>query len=188
MAEMIVVDWQTLQSFTQQIFHAAGMPEEDAATEAKVLVWANLRGVDSHGVLRVIQYLRSIKAGGMNPTPDIRLEVDTPAATLIEADHAFGPVVTTMAMNKTIEKAKAVGVGWTTIRNTTHQGAMAYYALMAAEAGLAGIAIVCNPPNMAPFGAKAPGVHNSPIAMPCPAKITSPSAWTWPPAWPPEAR
>jgi len=83
-------------------------------------------------------------------------------------------VVTVLAMRKLIEKARKVGIGWAVIRNTLHQGAMGYYALMAANEGMAGIAIVCNPPNMAPYGARAAGVHNSPIAICVPGKRHKP--------------
>src|SRR5205823_12861156 len=79
-------------------------------------------------------------------------------------------VVTTFAMERVMQKATAVGIGWGFLRNNTHQGAMAYYPLMAAEADMAGIAIVCSPPNMAPFGARAAGVHNSPISIAVPAE------------------
>ena len=163
-----IVDWKALQAFTTEVFTEAGMPPSDAAIEAEVLVWANLRGVDSHGVLRIPSYLSSIERGGMNPTPEIQVVKDTPALSLIEADWAFGPVVTTFAMERAIAKAEAVGIGWMSIRNTTHQGAMGYYTLMAAEAGYAGIAVVCNPPNMVPYGATARGVHNSPISIAVP--------------------
>ncbi|MBC7236360.1 MAG: Ldh family oxidoreductase [Chloroflexi bacterium] len=165
----IRIDRKPLQEFTQKIFERAGMSPQDAAIEAEVLVWANLRGVDSHGVLRIPSYLASVERGGMNPKANYRVEKETPAVLYIEGDHAFGPVVTVWAMDKTIAKAKEVGVCWTLIRNTTHQGAMAYYSLMAAKKDMAGIAIVCSPPNMAPFGAKAPGVHNSPISIAVPA-------------------
>lgn len=170
----IVVDRTTLQTLTAQIFTAAGMPPEDAAIEAEVLVWANLRGVDSHGVLRIPSYVSSIENGGMNPRPNIQVVKDTPAMSLIDADWAFGPVVTTFAMKRAIAKAQDVGIGWMLIRNTTHQGAMAYYTLMAAEEGLAGIAVVCNPPNMAPYGARAAGLHNSPISLAVPAQDRRP--------------
>jgi ureidoglycolate dehydrogenase (NAD+) len=73
-----------------------------------------------------------------------------------------------------MEKAKEVGIGWGLIRNTTHQGAMGYYPLMAAKEDMAGIAIVCSPPNMAPFGARAAGLHNSPIAIAVPARKRRP--------------
>ena len=168
------VDWKALREFTKAVFVEIGMPPEDAQIEAEVLVWANLRGIDSHGVLRIPSYLASVKAGGMNPTPDIRIEKETPAMLLIEGDHAFGPVVTTFAVERVLQKAKAVGIGWALIRNTTHQGAMGYYSLMAARAGMAGIAIVCNPPNMAPYGAKRAGVHNSPITIAVPGKSRRP--------------
>jgi LDH2 family malate/lactate/ureidoglycolate dehydrogenase len=69
-----------------------------------------------------------------------------------------------------VAKAKKVGICWALIRNLTHQGALGYYSQMMAERGMAGIVFVSNPPNMAPFGAKAPGVHNSPIAISVPAK------------------
>ncbi len=164
----IRVEGNRLQSFTAAVFERAGLPVEDAGIEAEVLVWANLRGVDSHGVQRVAGYVRSVEAGHYNPRPDIRIERETPATMLIEADRAFGPVVTTYAMKQAIGKARSAGIGWVLIRNTTHQGAMAYYAQMAAKENMAGIASVCNPPNMAPPGARAPGVHNSPIAIAVP--------------------
>jgi len=161
---------EALERFTAVLFERIGLPPADAATEAHVLVWANLRGIDSHGVLRVPQYMASVAAGGMNPKAQYRIERETAATLLIEGDHAFGPVVTTFAMERAIAKARQAGIGWAVIRNTTHQGAMGYYALMAAAADMAGLAIVCNPPNMAPTGARAAGVHNSPIAIAVPGK------------------
>ncbi|RMF85955.1 MAG: Ldh family oxidoreductase [Nitrospinota bacterium] len=163
------VPWEPLKAFTQQVFQQAGVPPRDAETEAEVLIWANLRGVDSHGVLRIPWYIELIDAGQMNPRPHIQVVKETPATLLIDADYALGPVVTTFAMQRVMEKARATGIGWGLIRNTTHQGAMGYYALMAAQADMAGLAIVCSPPNMAPYGAKAAGVHNSPIAIAVPA-------------------
>ena len=175
------VAWEPLKTFTQEVFIKVGMPPEDAKIEAEVLVWANLRGVDSHGVLRIPWYVELVDAGQMNPKPNIKILKETVATILIDADRAFGPVVTTFAMNRVMEKAKQVGIGWGLIRNLTHQGAMGYYSLMAAESDMAGIALVCSPPNMAPYGAKAAGVvvhevtterseHNSPISIAVPAK------------------
>ena len=168
------VAWEPLQAFTKEVFTKVGLPPEDAAIEAEVLVWANLRGVDSHGVLRVHWYVELVDKGQMNPRPKIQVLKETPATVLIDADHAFGPVVTTVAMRRVVEKAKAVGIGWGLIKNTTHQGAMGYYSLMAAREGMAGLAIVCSPPNMAPHGAKAAGVHNSPITIAVPGNRHQP--------------
>ncbi|MEW6750979.1 MAG: Ldh family oxidoreductase [Candidatus Latescibacterota bacterium] len=164
------VEWQALQRFTAGVFERLGMPAADAALEAEVLVWANLRGVDSHGVQRVAEYTRRVDDGGMNPRPEIRIVRETPAALLIEANHAFGPVVTVFAVGQVVARARALGVAWALIRNTTHQGAIGYYTERIARQGLAGIAVVCNPPNMAPPGARAPGVHNSPISIAVPGQ------------------
>lgn len=164
------VAWEPLKAFTREVFIKAGLTPEDADIEAEVLVWANLRGVDSHGVLRIPWYVEYVETGDMNPRPKVQTLNETPATLFLDADRAFGPVVTTFAMNRAIEKAGRVGIGWCVIRNTTHQGAMGYYALMAARKDMAGIAIVCGPPNMAPFGAKAIGVHNSPISIAVPGK------------------
>jgi LDH2 family malate/lactate/ureidoglycolate dehydrogenase len=166
----IRIDAEALRAFTTEVFIQAGMPPADAAIEAEVLVWANLRGVDSHGVLRIPWYLDNVSKGWMNPRPTIQVLKETPAVLFLDADRAFGPVVTVMAMKQVIAKARAVGIGWALLRNVTHQGAIGYYALMAAQEDMAGIAIVCSPPNMAPYGAKAAGVHNSPIAIAAPAQ------------------
>ena len=162
------VDGKDLQDFTTRVFVGLGMPEEDAALEAEVLVWANLRGVDSHGVQRIAEYSRQVDAGNMNPQPEIQVLEETPAIVYIEGDRAFGPVVTVLAVDKIVSKAREVGIGWALIRNTTHQGAMGYYAERIAQQRMAGIAVVCNPPNMAPPGARAAGTHNSPIAIAVP--------------------
>jgi ureidoglycolate dehydrogenase (NAD+) len=168
------VAWEELRAFTREVFIRAGVPAEDADIEAEVIVWANLRGVDSHGVLRIPWYLEFIDKGVMKTRPNIQVLKETPATLVIDADHGLGLVVTTWAMRRVMAKASEVGIGWGFIQNTTHQGAMGYYPLMAAQAGMAGLAFVCSPPNMAPYGARAAGVHNSPIAFCVPGKNRRP--------------
>lgn len=172
--EEILVLWEQLKEFTKEVFTRAGLPSNDAETVADVLVWANLRGVDSHGVLRIAEYLRNVDIGFMNPNPNIQILNETPAVLFIEADHAFGPVVTTFAMDRVIEKARNVGIGWALIRNTTHQGAMGYYVLAAVQQGMAGIASVASPPTMAYYGSRAKGLSPAPIAIAVPAKRHKP--------------
>ena len=164
---MKIVAWESLKEFTKEVFTRAGMPPEDAEAEAGALIWANLRAVDSHGVLRIPWYLNNIETGVMNPTPKIQIIKETPATILLDADRALGPVVTIKVVDMVTEKAKKVGIGWALIRNLTHQGALGYYSQMIAEMGMAGIVFVCSAPIMAPFGAKAPGVHNSPQPDSC---------------------
>ena len=169
MSKDIRISAADLNSFTKEVFISVGLPPEDAEIEAELLVWANLRGIDSHGVLRIPFYIDAVEKGLMNPDPNIEVLNETSATVMYEADRAFGPVVTTKVMKHVISKAKDSGICWGLIKDTTHQGAMAYYSLMAAEASMAGIAIVCSPPNMAIHGSKSPGAHNSPISIAVPA-------------------
>ncbi len=155
----------SLWTFTRDLFVRLGMNDEDAGIEADVLLWANVRGIDSHGVQLVSMYIDNVEKEVMNPRPSVEVVNETSATMLVEADRSFGPPVTVFTMNRLMEKAREAGIGWGLIRNLTHQGAMGYYVEMAAAQNMAGIAIVTNPPNMAPTGARAAGVHNSPLAI-----------------------
>src|SRR5512134_553661 len=109
------VKWQALKAFTKDVFVKVGWPPAEAEVSADVLVWANLRGVDSHGVLRIPWYVELVDKGHMKTRPNIKITTETPATLLVEADLAFGPVVTAMVMNRVIQKAKEVGIGWALI-------------------------------------------------------------------------
>jgi len=169
-SEVSIVSSEALTGFIKEVFVRAGVPAEDAATQAKVFTWANLRGVDSHGVTMLPIYIERIDAGVVKPKPNIRILNETPATLLIDADCALGTVVTTFAMERAIEKAKQSGIGWALISNHNHQGAMGYYPLMAAERDMAGITWACSLANMVPYGGKSAGVANNPIAISVPAK------------------
>ena len=172
--DTIRIQAEPLKKFATEILTAAGMPPDDAENEAEVLVWSNLRGVDSHGVMGISRYMKNIDSGLMNPKPEIKVINETPATIFVEADHAFGAVVTTFAMERVIEKAKKLGIGWGLIRNNTHQGAMGYYAWMAAQQSLVGVAAVASGPIVAPFGSRAAGVSNNPIAFSLPTASHKP--------------
>lgn len=160
---------ESLQNFVRDVLGQIGMPQADAEIEAEVLLWANLRGMDSHGVQQIPFYVREVDGGYMNPRPDIRVLNETPATMTIEGELAFGAVVTTFAMNRVMEKAREVGIGWAVIRNTAHQGAMGYYSLMAVKNDMAGLNFTCTPPAMVPHGARVAGVDNSPVSIAVPA-------------------
>ena len=85
----LVLPWQDLHDFAKRVFVRVGLPEQDAVTEADTLLWANLRGVDSHGVVRISWYVENTHNGIMNPTPDIRVTVETPAIALIVCTLRF---------------------------------------------------------------------------------------------------
>ena len=166
----LLVQWQDLHDFIRRLFVGIGMPEDHAVQEADALMWANLRGVDSHGVARVPWYIENTKTDVMNANPSIEVKVDTPAIALIEADRAFGPIVTNMAADMAVEKARAVGIGWVLIRNHTHQGAMGPYVQRVSKQDMAGLMFACARPNMVPYGARVAGLNNSPFSLSVPAK------------------
>ena len=95
--------------------------------------WANLRGVESHGIFRVPSYVAAIRAGEINPHPHIRAVHTAGAASIVEADRAAGAIAMTFAMENAVSLARDHAVGWVLLRNTTHTGPMGYYARAAAD-------------------------------------------------------
>ncbi len=159
---------EALRRFARQVFVRAALSEAHAGLVADVLVWANLRGVDTHGVARIPRYVDLIHAGDMNPQPAIAVHTETVASVLIDADRAPGPVAMTAAMTAAVDKARAAGIGLALVRRTTHTAALGYYTLAAAHEGMAGIALSASWPNMAYHGARAAGVSTSPISIAVP--------------------
>lgn len=168
-ADGVVVSGPELTEFSAAIFRSAGMSPDYAAAQADILVWANLHGHDSHGVLRIPWYIDLIDRGDMVVDAKPEVVSETPATALIEAHGAPGPVGTLAGVDMAIRKAREVGASWITVRNVTHNGALAYYTNRIAALNLIGVTTVSSPPNMAPYGAKAAGVHNSPISIGIPA-------------------
>ena len=157
-----------LKRFATDVFARAGMPKADAAVVAEVLVWANLRGVDTHGVMRVPRYVDLIETGDMNPKPAMAVRTETAASVLIEADRAAGPVAMTRATAEALRKARDAGVGLALVRATTHTAALGYYTLAAAREGMAAIALTASWPNVVYHGTRAAGVSTSPISIAVP--------------------
>jgi LDH2 family malate/lactate/ureidoglycolate dehydrogenase len=157
-----------LRRFTSDVFVRAGMRQADAAVVAEVLVWADLRGVDTHGVSRIPMYLRLIDDGDLNLTPSIKVRTETPASILVDADRAAGPIAMTTATNAAVRKARDAGVGLGLVRATTHTAALGYYTLMAAQEGMAAVALAASVPFMAYHGTRAPGVSTNPISIAVP--------------------
>ena len=167
-AASAIVTADALRRFTPEVFVRAGMPGGDAAVVAEVLVWADLRGVDTHGVSRIPMYLRLIDDGDLNLTPSIKIRTETPASILVDADRAAGPIAMTKAMNAAVRLARDAGVGLGLVRATTHTAALGYYTLMAAEHGMAALALAASTPFMAYHGTRAPGVSTNPISIAVP--------------------
>jgi ureidoglycolate dehydrogenase (NAD+) len=161
---------ERLERWVSKIFVAEGLSEEHAQTVAKVLVWADLRGMDTHGVLRVPSYVGFIRAGDVNPRPAMTTRNEAAACVLLEADRAPGPVAMTRATGLAIEKARQAGAGICLVRGTTHTAALGYYTHMAANGGMAAIAFSSSGANMAYHGARAAGVSTGPLALAVPGE------------------
>ncbi len=158
-----------LRALATQVLAAAGLSDEHAEIVAGAFLWANLRGVDSHGVARLPRYLELFEKGEANAHPSVVTTRVRDAAILVEADRAPGPLALTLAMREAIAVARQTGVAWASVRGTVHTGAIGYYTSMAAAEGMAGIGIVAGVPNMAYEGARGAAVATSPLAIALPA-------------------
>src|SRR5260370_4098565 len=163
-----VISNADLQCFASALFQAAGVAPPMADEWAKSLVWANLRGVDSHGVLRIPGYIERLKTKAINPAPDMRVEQRSGAIAILEADRAPGAVAMAMAMDEAIARAREVHVGWCAARNITHAGAVGYFALQAANAGMAWLVIAACGTTMPPPPAHSPRPPTIPPPSPFP--------------------
>jgi ureidoglycolate dehydrogenase (NAD+) len=171
---MPAVTAEVLTRFTTDIFVRAGMSDAHAAIVADALVWADLRGMDSHGVVRTPSYVEWTRRGDINATPRLVVETETAAVVVMDADRAAGPVAMTAAMTHAVSKARDAGVGLVLVRATTHTAALGYYTLIAAREGLAGIALAASTPLMAYHGARAAGVSTTPISIAMPGGADGP--------------
>ena len=162
------IDAQRLERWTAQVFIKEGLSQEHARTVASVLVWANLRGMDTHGVMRVPRYVELIRTGDLNARPAMSTRNETPAAVVLEADRAAGPVAMMRGLDLALQKAKSAGIGFCLVRATTHTAALGYYTHRAVQAGMAAIAFSASSPIMAYHGARAAGVSTAPLAMAVP--------------------
>lgn len=169
-----VVPAGRLRTFVAGLFEKTGTSAAHAATLAEVLVWANLRGVDSHGVSRAPRYLELLASGEANPQPAMEVESTTPAAATLSADRAPGPVALTAAAHEAVDRARTYGVAAVGVRRTVHTGAIGYYTSRIAAEGLIGIAFVAGMPNMGYTGAKGPAVATSPLSVAVPTGEATP--------------
>ncbi|MGW1818608.1 Ldh family oxidoreductase [Streptomyces sp. NPDC002125] len=163
-----------LLDFAAALLEKGGLGAEDARTTADVFVWAAQRGVDSHGTARVPAYLDLLAKGVANARPEITVESTTPAAAVLDADRAPGPVALTAAAKEAVSRARTNGIATVGVRRTVHTGAIGYYVSKIAEAGLVGIGFVSGMPNMGYTGVKGAAVATAPLAVAVPARSHAP--------------
>ncbi len=160
---------ENLKSFCVQVFQKMDIPEEDARITADVLVAADLRGVDSHGVARLRRYVNGLRDGIMRPHPNAQVVTETPATALVDARAGLGQPVAYRAMERAIQKALDVGAGFVTVRNSNHFGIAGYYAMMALELNCIGISMTNAFPLVVPTFGRDAIVGTNPIAVAAPA-------------------
>ena len=149
---------------------AAGLPREDATKCAELMGEADLTGADAHGVFRLPQYVRRLKAGGFNPKPGITVQRSAPATALVDGDNAMGHLVMSRAAETAISIAREMGVSWVGVRRSNHAGPAGLYAEMPAAQGMIGIyAAVANANHMAVWGGADPLLGTNPLAIGVPS-------------------
>jgi uncharacterized oxidoreductase len=167
---MPTIDAARLESRATRIFAAMGAPADDAAWIAALLVRANLRGHDSHGVIRIPQYWESVKRKEVDPTSPVTVTLDTPTVVRLDGGRGFGQVVARRGMEMAIARARAGGLSAVSMSHTSHVGRLSDYAEMAAAANLVGLvwANCVHGLNVAPWGGAARRLGTNPHAVAIP--------------------
>jgi LDH2 family malate/lactate/ureidoglycolate dehydrogenase len=159
-----------LEAFVARTLAAVGLPAPDAEQVARLIILADLRGSDGHGIFRLPQYVRRIRAGGTNVQPNIRAVQETVATALVDGDNGMGHLVMQFAAQVAIRKAERVGVSWVGVRQSNHAGPAALYAMMPLERDMIGIYIAVGSANhMPPWGGMELLLSTNPIAFAIPA-------------------
>jgi len=159
----------TLKNFCINVFQDIGCSSSDAQLATDVLVAADLRGVDSHGVARLTGYVRLWEKGRLNASPKINITHETPSTAVIDGDRGLGLVVAPKAMEIAIEKAKNVGTGWVAIRNSNHFGIAGYHSMLALKHDMIGMSMTNASPLVAPTFSKEKLLGTNPISVAVPA-------------------
>ena len=170
----ITVDVDNLTAFTAAALRAVGMGATDAAAGADVLVRTSIRGVESHGVSYLHQYIKQLQEGGANPVATPKAIFDGGAVAVVDADAGLGPSTAARVTSATIERARRHGIAMTSVRNANHFGAAGHYGLMCAEAGCVGLVMSNTPPIMAVTGARTRSIGNSPLSFGAPRTAAAP--------------
>jgi L-2-hydroxycarboxylate dehydrogenase (NAD+) len=171
----IPIGFERLRAFIAAAFERLGLPAADALAVATLMAEADLQGSDGHGVIRLPQYARRIKAGGVNPHPDIRVVQERAGMALIHGDNGMGHLVMQRAAHLAIEKARATGVAWVGAQWSNHAGPASLYARMPLAHDMIGLYYaVGNANHLPPWGGLDMLLSTNPIAAAVPAGAEAP--------------
>lgn len=161
--------YQQLYDFAYTVFCAMGCSQQDATTASNVLLAADLRGIDSHGIARLSGYVRLWQADRVNAQPQINITHQTPSTAVIDANAALGLVAAPYAMQLAIEKASITGTAWICVNNSNHFGIAGYHAMMALPYDMIGFAMTNASALVAPTFGNEKMLGTNPIAVAIPA-------------------
>ena len=165
---MAVIIASDLRAFSASLLSAAGFGKAEAHEMADLLVWANLRGVDSHGVLRIPRYIEMLQLGLVKANATIGEVHRQGAVCVLDADKAPGATAMNRAVKEASLLAETLGLGWCGVRNTSHAGAIGYFAKQLADEGKIGVVMTASKPLMSYFGAKGEALSSNPLAIAVP--------------------
>jgi ureidoglycolate dehydrogenase (NAD+) len=163
------VSKEKLHTLISGKLHKAGLSQEHSDMVADVLVHADLRGIHSHGAMRVEYYSERISKGGTNIHPEFKYDRTGPASGVLDGDNAAGQVVARLGMDWAIKIAQESGVAVVGMRRMGHSGALSYFVEQAADNGLLGISVCQSDPMAAPYGGAEPFFGTHPIAFAAPS-------------------
>jgi LDH2 family malate/lactate/ureidoglycolate dehydrogenase len=168
MADDVLIPAGELRARVAAVFRALGVPADQAAVGADVLVTADLRGVSSHGVALLPKYVAWYRRGEIEPDPRWRVVRETAATANVDAGRGLGVMLAPRAMDLAIGKARDTGIGLVTLRNGRHLGMAGYHAMLALRHDMIGICLTASPPFMVPPGGRVPAIGSNPIAVAVP--------------------
>ena len=163
------LDYESLRTLCTQVFHGYGFSEDEAREITDALLAADLFGIESHGIQRLVRYDYEISSGMVDIHAEPETIHETPLSATVDAKNAMGQLMGVRAMKMAIAKAKKSGIGLITIRNSNHFGMAGYYARMAAKEGLIGIGMTNAEAIMVPTYGRQPMIGTNPIAFAMPA-------------------
>ena len=172
--EIVYIDAQNLENFMKDVFMGLGIPKNDAEIIADVLITADKKGIDSHGVQRLKMYYDRVKDGIYEVNTKIEIIKDGPTTALWDGNCGMGHVIAYKAMKTAIEKAKKYGLGAVAVRNSTHFGIAGYYSLMAIQEGMIGIAVTNARPSIPPTFGVEPMLGTNPLTAGAPTDESFP--------------
>lgn len=164
------LDYQLLLEHCRRVFEGMGFSGEDSRRIADVLLEADLRGFESHGVQRLVRYWHELKSGMVDLHAGPEVVHETPLSAVVEGHKAMGQLVGTFAMELAIRKARETGIGLVAVRNSNHYGIAGYYTHMAAREGLMGISMTNTEAIMVPTFGRQAMLGTNPIALAMPAR------------------